>query len=83
MVQGLLEAQQTYARLKNFVVGPVAPPYEELTLGQILESAFENFINDDFEAQVSAKAQMEFLEYFYFPRLHWSKMSLKPGKCGF
>ena len=83
MGQGLSGAPQTYSRLKDFVAGPIPFPLAEPALSRVCDGSFEHFIDDDFAAHVTPAAQLEFMHYWYFPRLHWAKMTLKPSKSGF
>jgi len=83
MGQGLSGAPQTYSRLKDLFAGPIPFPFVEQGLNRVSSGSFEHFIDDDFAAHTSASAQLEFMHYWYFPRLHWAKMTLKPTKCGF
>ena len=47
------------------------------------EFAFMTFFDEDMEATTSFEAQLNFLHYQYFPRMHWAKLVLNPAKSYF
>ena len=84
MGQGLAGARQTYMRLKDIFARPIPGPNGEPALNITgIPGAFETFVDNGYRAHQSFEDQFSFLHKHYFPRLSWSRLTIKPRKSGF
>ena len=88
MPMGLTGAPATYARLKDITFGPIPGPNSEPPLIAALEErkgqvGFRYFFDDDYGAANTFEDMMWFLQEWYFPRVKWAKLTLKPSKSSF
>ena len=94
MGQGLSGAPHTYSRLKDIAMGIIpAPNTEPLILGEGVSPSlgweghgdvgFAYFMDDDYGAAETMEGMIAFLQYHYFSRLKWARLTLKPAKSIF
>lgn len=88
MPMRLTGAPATYARLKDVTFGPIPGPNPEPPLIAALEErrgrvGFRYFFDDDYGAANTFEDLMWFLQEWYFPRVKWAKLTLKPSKSSF
>ena len=87
MPMGLTGAPATYARLKDLTFGPIPDPDAEPALLSISEDdpslAFGYFFDDDYGASYTFPKLLSFLHDFYFLRIKWAHLTLKPAKSSF
>lgn len=87
MGMGLSGAPHTYAMLKDITFGPIPQPNPEPSVFEVVKScpslAFRYFFDDDYGASDDFDSLYEFLQEWYFPRMSWAKLTLKPSKTEF
>lgn len=99
MPMGLTGAPATYARLKDLTFGYFPEPNPEPpVIAALLEAqgnhkygehhvsrrvGFKYFCDDDYGAADSFDDMVWFLQEWYFPRIKWAKLTLKPSKSSF
>lgn len=89
MGMGLTGSPHTYARLKDLTFGPIPEPFAEQSVrarvreeyGDALDFCY--FFDDDYGAADNFEDMYGFLHQYYFPRMAWAKLSLKPTKAHF
>ena len=93
MPMGLTITPATYARLKDMTFGPIAALNPEPSVTAAIMEAregekarkvgFRYFFDDDYEAADTFEDMLWFLNNWYFPRIKWAKLTLKPSKSAF
>lgn len=86
MPMGLTGAPATYARLKDLAFGPIPAPDPEPPLVAMTSErrvGFRYFVDDDYGAADTFEDLMWLLHDWYFPRIHWARLTLKPSKSAF
>lgn len=91
MPMGLTGAPATYARLKDITFGPIPAPNPEPSIISVIADGsrkprkvgFRYFFDDDYGAADTFEDMLWFLREWYFPRIEWAKLTLKPSKSSF
>lgn len=88
MGMGLSGSPHTYAMLKDITFGPIPDPYPERSVHEVVGETndimeFRYFFDDDYGASDTFEELYKFLNQWYFPRMAWANLTLKPSKAEF
>lgn len=88
MGMGLTGAPHTYACLKDITFGPIPTLFPEQSLHEVVADLggvidFRYFFDDNYGAADDFDILYHFLANWYFPRLAWANLTLKPSKTAF
>lgn len=89
MGMGLTGSPHTYAMLKDITFGPIPSPCPEISVHKAVAKYSDDvldfcyFFDDDYGAADTFDSLYSFLSEWYFPRMSWALLTLKPSKAFF